>query len=147
MGVTIAPGLFFTIALRIASNKVVRLLLAPGSSAGLISSIDTRGSLMRAFISETNSSALTPGNRRQSMVASAVEGITFTFAGDPTPELNVVSEAVLTWMASVYLLRASGPPMLRTISATTGCGLAGGSAIALSSARISVTLALSGIGC
>src|SRR5699024_3231530 len=104
------------------------------------------GSLILAFISLMNSGAFTPGSSRQSSVASLVEGITLTLGGDPTPAASVVSEAVLPRKASVYLFFASGPPTFFTISAITGCGLAGGRAMAFSSARISVTLALSGIG-
>src|SRR5579885_297903 len=146
MGVTMASGWVLRMALRMASNRVVRLLLTPGSSGWLMSSTETRGSLMRAFISEMNSAALTPGSRRQSRVASLVDGITLTLGGEPPPAVSVVSEMVLAWSASVYLLRARGSPRLRTISATMGWGLAGGWAKAFSSACSKVTLALSAMG-
>src|SRR2546425_8482382 len=107
-------------ARRIASNRGVRLLLAPGSSGLLASSIEMRGSLMRAFISDTNSSLLTPGRRRQSSVASLEDGMTLILGGEPTPAESVVSETVLAWMAAVYLFGASGEPICRIISATTG---------------------------
>ena len=58
-------------------------------------SMETRGSLIRAFISEMNSSELAPGSRRQSRVASLEEGITLILGGEPTPADNVVSETVL----------------------------------------------------
>src|SRR5437588_3263652 len=83
----------------------------------------TLGSLIRALISDKNSSALTPGNNRQSSVASLVEGITFTFGGEPTPAASVVNEIVLRWIAEVNLFVANGPPMFRFISSTTGFGL------------------------
>ena len=51
---------------------------------------------------------------------TAVEGITFTFAGEPTPEASVVKETVFACIAAVYLFGARDEPILRSISATTG---------------------------
>src|SRR5216117_1635657 len=99
IGVTIAPGWYFRIAARMARNSGVSMGLMATSGAVLMISIETRGSLIRAFISEINSSELTPGSSRQSRLASAVEGITLALGGEPTPDVRVVSEIVLRWIA------------------------------------------------
>src|SRR5579864_3832383 len=85
IGVTTASGCRFKIAARIALYKGVSVLLTPGSGAMLTISTVTLGSLIRAFMSEMNSSVLVPGSTRQSNPASLVDGITFTLGGDPTP--------------------------------------------------------------
>src|SRR5690348_521485 len=103
MGVTIAPGLRFRIACRMALNNDVSMRLMPTSGATVIDSTVTLGSLMRAFMSEINSSALVPGSSRQSSVASLVDGMTLGRGGEPTPAVNEVSDTVLRWMAELNL--------------------------------------------
>src|SRR5690349_9764377 len=115
------------------ANRGVLLELMATSGAALIISTVTRGSLMRAFMSEMNSSALVPGRRRQSRDASAVDGITLDLGGEPTPDVRVVSEMVFRWIAEVNLFTTSGTPIARFISSTTGFCFAGsGSARAFS---------------
>src|ERR1700741_1419779 len=104
MGVTIAPGLRFRIAERMAANSGVSLRLMPTSGATVMISTVTRGSLIRAFISEINSSALVPGSSRQSSVASLADGMTLGRGGDPTPAVREVREMVLRWIAELNLL-------------------------------------------
>lgn len=131
-----------------ALYKGVSVRLGAGSS-GLdeSSSMVTRGSLMRALISETNSAAFWPGSRRQSSVASASDGMTFAFGGSPTPLRREVTESVFCWTAFMNLFGANSPSSLRRL-ATRGFGFwEGGKFLAFSIACISMSFALSGMGC
>src|SRR5436309_9070633 len=103
MGVTTAPGLYLRAAALMAANRGVSLRLIPASGTVDRRSTVTRGSLILALISLMNSSAFTPGSRRQSRVASLADGITLAFGGSPTPALRVVREIVLPRIAEVNL--------------------------------------------
>src|SRR6185437_15477024 len=111
-----------------------------------ICSIVIWGSLIRAFISDKNSSAFWPGSRRQSSVASATEGITFAFGGLPSPLRSEVKEIVFPWIAFMNLFDAN-TPTVSFICCTSVFGFSvGGNSFAFSIARISRSFALSGIG-
>src|SRR6476660_4428583 len=95
------------------------------------------GSARRRSISLIHCGPVVPGNTRQSIVASATEGMTLAFGGSPTPERRLVREMVDCWIALLNLFTVNGPPIRCFIVATTGNGAAAiGSANRRDSARI-----------
>src|SRR5258708_5034297 len=98
--------------------------LTTGSSPALITSIVIVGWAGRGVIPASHWSAVVPGKTRQSIVASAIEGITFTLGGSPTPDRRLVREIVECWIALLNLFAVSGAPMRRFLLSTTGNGAA-----------------------
>ena len=60
-----------------------------------------------------------PGSTRQSIVASAIDGMTLTFGGSPTPERRLVSEIVELRIALLNLFGASVPTRASSVSRTS----------------------------
>src|SRR4026209_42830 len=81
-------------------------------------SILISGSPRRRRISSSHSSFEVPGSTRQSIVASAIDGMTLTFGGSPTPERRLVTEIVECWIALLNLLSGNVPTRDLNVSTT-----------------------------
>src|SRR3954471_9849870 len=102
-----------------------------------MTSIAIVGSASRRLTSAIHCAAVIPGSTRQSIVASATDGMTLTFGGSPTPDRRLVSEIVECWIALLNLFLAKVPTRDFIVSSTLKEDRGGGSQSSRANARTS----------